>query len=515
MRRNVVLRSLLSTLPALALAGCFGSSSGGGGPDANFTQPDGEAFDSSMTEPDSSVDSSTTDVTTEAAPPVDSGLHEAAVEAEAGPSPVVVNVTNAAGPENGVTVVFQDASGNVVMPATTVSGSASYLAAAGSQVTVVMGSAALPYLVTIQGIAPGDVLAVYDPTADLAYVGDQVNVGAVPTPPESESYSAALGVGCSNTLAYFPIVTPVGPGCVVDGQVQVLVTANDVMSGGSEYTWQKGLALSDAGVTDAAVTNPWSSSVATVDLAETLPAYSYELYGTASLEMVSGGIPFTVSGEIEEQYITQVDAGLQASFSYPVGFPDGVQLETGLYSQNEYPGIGITTVATRSAPGADASVAVDLSQLPPPLTGATVDTTNPAQPVITWSPNDAGALAASDGLVVSLLWEVGSGNASGVWTFVAPPSATQVQVPLLPSTVTAFATDGGVFFDNPPTVAYVNTSIVGGYAALRAQAGTAGLTSVMVAADTSNNGGYLGGPIVPPLPANGTLQMTAVTRSGD
>jgi hypothetical protein len=90
-----------------------------------------------------------------------------------------------------------------------------------------------------------------------------------------------------------------------------------------------------------------------------------------------------------------------------------------------------------------------------------------------------------------------------------------VQVPLLPTGVTAFATDGGAYFASVPTVAYVQTSFVTGYAGLRAQAATAGLTSLMVAADQSNNGGYLNGSIVPPLPADGTLQMSAVTRAGD
>ncbi len=251
-----------------------------------------------------------------------------------------------------------------------------------------------------------------------------------------------------------------------------------------------------------------------MDLAGTVPASAYQLYGTAQLEMIVGGVPFGASGGTTGQYVSQPDAGLSATFSYPVGFASGVQLETGLYNNNTYPAVGMSTAATRSAQGADASIAVDYGQLLPPLASATLDATNPAQPIVTWSPNDAGVLASTDGIVVSILWEVGNGW-NGVWTFVAPPTSTQVQVPLLPTGVTAFVTDGGAYFAQVPTVAYVQTSFVTGYAALRAQAGTAGLTSLMVAADQSNNGGYLGGGVVPPLPADDTLQMSAVTRGGD
>ncbi len=512
MRRTLVLASIACLSPAL-VSGCFSGSSGGSSPDANFTQPDGETFDSSMNEPDASVDSSTPDVTVEAAMS-DSGAHEA----EAGPSPVVVNVTSASGPENGVVVVFQDASGNVVSPTTTMgSGTASFLAAAGSQVTVVMGSAASPYLVTIQGIAPGDVLAVYDPTADLAYAGDQVNVGSVPNQPAASSYTVDLGgTGSASTSANFPIVATAAPGSVAGGQVSVLVTANGVPDGGSEYTWQTGLALSDAGPVDAAITNPWTSAIATVDMTGTLPASAYQLYGTAQLEMIAGGVPFGASGGTPTQWLLDPDAGLNATFTYPQGFAASVQIETGLYANTTYPNVPVSTVATRSAPTADASIAVDYSQLPPPLASAMVDTTNPVQPVVTWSPNDAGALAGSDGIVLSLLWQSNPNTRwGGMWTFVAPPTSTQVQVPLLPSTVTAFVTDGGATFEQPPTVAYVHTSFVGGYAALRALAGTAGLTSLMIAADRSTTGGYFGGSVVPPLPADGTLQLSAVTRAGD
>jgi hypothetical protein len=516
MRRASILRSF-SLLPIVASAGCFAASSGGAGPDANFTV-DGEAFDSSMNEPDASVDSSTADVTTEAAP-VESGLPEAApAEAEAGPPIVAVRVTNASGPESGITVVFQDASGNVVMATTTgATGIASFLAAAGSQVTVVMGTAAAPYLLTIQGIAPGDVLAVYDPTIDLSYDGEQVNVASVPGPPEAVDFTVSLGNNCTNTLATFPILTSVGPGCVAQGDVSVMVTANNLMTGGSAYAWQKGLSMSgagDAGV-DADIPDAWSSATSSLAFTGTLPDGSLGQSGTAQLEMIANAVPFAASGGTPNLYIGNPTNGLNAAFTYPTGFADAVQLETGLYSTNTYPIIPIAVVATRTAPADDASVGFDYGTLPPMLSTATIDdTTNPAQPIVTWTPNDAGALANTDGVVVSLLWPV-QNMPSGVWTIVAPPTSQQVQVPLLPAGTTAFATDGGVPFANPPTVAFVQASFLSGYPALRAQAGTAAVTSVMIAYDQDNNGGYLGGVVAPPLPVNGTLQMTAITRSGD
>jgi len=58
-------------------------------------------------------------------------------------------------------------------------------------------------------------------------------------------------------------------------------------------------------------------------------------------------------------------------------------------------------------------------------------------------------------------------------------------------------------------VAIVQATFFQGYAGLRAQAGVAGLTALISAS-------YGGGQVVlPPLTADGTLQMSAISTNGD
>ena len=108
----------------------------------------------------------------DAAPP--DGATADAATADAAVAPVAITVDNDLGPEPSVLVVFQDSTGAVLAQVTTdANGVASQVVPAGSQVTAIMGSMSAPSLLTIEDVAPGDVLTAYNP-ADTSVSGAQV-----------------------------------------------------------------------------------------------------------------------------------------------------------------------------------------------------------------------------------------------------------------------------------------------------------------------------------------------------
>jgi hypothetical protein len=502
----------LAIVALLAPTGCFSASSGGSGPDANFNpQQDAEFMDSGPG-PDSSmaIDSSVD-------APVDSSttVVEAGVDApvETGPQPITVVVTNALGPESGVTVVFQDATGAPILTPQTTDASGTVvetMAATGDQVTVVMGTAVRYYLFTVQGIALGDTIAVYDPTADAALSTGEVSVDSWPdaAPPGAANYQAAIG-RCGGGNSAPPIAVYMTNGCEVAAHYPVLLTASDVNGTPVGYDWQKGNAIApdDAGISHVTVSNPWSTTSDTLTVSGSgVPAFLYGDDTTIALTSVTTGVPTQSSSE----FGPVTDAGVSWPFTVPAGYADSIQAEANVSSFDINFGVAISAVATRGAPPADSgTTSIDMSPLLPTFNAASVDVTSTdagaAQPLVNWSLIDAGSVAAADGVLVTLLWS--GGSSPGVWTLVAPPTATSVQTPALPPSA-PYAPSSSAFWPTVPAVAIVQASFFGGYAGLRAQAGTAGLTSLV-----ANSWGS--GAIVPPLPANGTLEMTAVTENGD
>jgi hypothetical protein len=507
-------------LVLLAPIGCFSASSGGGSPDANFnTQMDAEFSDSGSgvdSSVDAAVDSSTNDVT------VVEATVDAPVEAS-GPQPVTVLVTNALGPEPGVAVVFTDSNGTTEpIQTTSAAGTATSFTAYGGQATVVMGTSSNPYLFTVQGVAAGDTLAVYDPSVDLGYegAGVLVSVDSWPdaAPPNTSQYEALLG-HCDGDRNGPPVPVEIAPGCEAAGHTSVLLTALDVNGQPTGYTWQNNVALPppDAGATvPVSLGNAWSTASDSITVnASGLPAFAAGMNGTILFTMVAGGVPTPAEGFDSD--FGAPDSGASATFTFPTGYPDTVQTEANVLNQLMIAGQyieQISAVATRSTTAPDSGVAVaDLSQLLPLVLSASMDTTNVAQPIVTWTVADAGSIAGVSGVITSLVWK--NYPSAGSWTIVAPPTATQVQPPALPAALSAWAPSSADQMWSP-TVALVQASFLGGYAGLRAQAGTAGLTSDLIEADYSGDNGFeWGQPAVPPLPANGTLQMTAITASGD
>jgi hypothetical protein len=501
-----------SLLLALVPVGCFAASSGGGSPDANFNmQMDAEFTDSGSgvdSAVDASVDSSTSDVTVEAAV-------DAPVEAS-GPQPVTVLVTNATGAEEGVGVVFTDMNAMTLPLQTTgATGATSNLMAAGGQVTVLMGTAATPYLFTVEGVAAGDTIAVYDPSLDATATTDQVSIDSWPDggPPSVYEYQAAIGP-CTTQSDQPPLVMNLRAGCEAFGHFPVLLTALDANEDPIGYTWQDSVAVpADGGsaLVDVNLTNPWTTAVDSFTITAFGEGQPYN--GTIAFSLLADGVGTRVSVAENEIGMNVGDAGLSQTFPYPPGYASAIQGEVGVENIQYGNGQGafITSMATRVADAGATST--DLGQLLPMLVSATIDTTSVAQPVVAWTVSDAGSVGGANGVVVTTNWT--SNGVTGIWTIVAPPTATSVTAPALPASATAWTPASNAIFFQPPTVAVVQATFFPGYAGLRAQAGTAGLTSVLLSYRTSGSGGYFNGPIAPPLSANGTLLMTAVTAPGD
>ena len=224
--------------------------------------------------------------------------------------------------------------------------------------------------------------------------------------------------------------------------------------------------------------------------------------GEIGVAQVADGVQLGTSADLSASGPT----GPYTSTVYP-NYGDALQGETYAYA---FPstGMSVTDIATRS--GLDAGLAaIDMSQALPLLDSASLDSSNAAQPALTFG-SDAGSLASADGSIVYITWR-GTDDAGqpvqSSWTILAPPSATTVRAPALPVAAAAWAPPAGSSFGSP-IVAVVEASFIAGYARLRAQATVLPLQASLVS-------GYPHQALAPALPADGTLRLTAYTVNGD
>jgi hypothetical protein len=449
--------------------------------------------------------------------PTPDGNVEAAVDA--GPLPITVTVVLPSGaPESGIVVAFQSAAGAVVTTATTgLTGTVVELVAAGSQVTAALGTAASPSLVTIQDVAPGDALTIVDNSGSSMPSSEIVNITLPPETWDAASTGVELHSGdqCED-----PGGDPIylEPSCESLGEFPILAIATGAV-GEYAYTYKKGnVAVPDAGLEDGGVlavtvTQPWASSAVTQTISAVNAPPAPDAGGVANqqvnfyYEEVAGGVPYS-----ESPATTADDGGVQnAGFVAHTGYPDFVQVEA-FDSISALGGSAFSFVAaaTRTAPPATSENAtLDLSKLPF-FTSSAVDTTDggtPEQPTVTWT--SAGSFAASDGIVTAMQWyaaptDGGEAYTYGSWTILAPPTATSVQAPALPSQLAAWAPAANAGYYSPPSVAAVQASFLTGYPQLRAQFGSLPLFNT--------NGNLLS---LPPLPVNGTLYVSVIKQNDD
>ncbi|HEX3769869.1 MAG TPA: hypothetical protein VHV30_03345 [Polyangiaceae bacterium] len=438
----------------------------------------------------------------DAAPPID-----------AGPQPLTLTVLSAGAPESGINVVFQDATGAVVTTSVTgPAGSVSQLVAAGSQVTVLLGTPQNPNLVTIQDVAPGDALEVVDGPVPTESSGQNVSV-SLPAPSwDASDVSEEVFAGpCYNPLPY-PLY--LSSYCTSAGQFPLLAIATE----GAEiaYTYQLANAVPEGGLPDGSdaypfgITRPWSTSnaVATVDA---INAPSIDDDGTTtstagdvqlSYFETAGGITFS-----DPQGPSGVtgDGGVEsAQFVMHPGYPNFLQGQATI-NRGTSNGVVFSGGATRAAAQATSlAMSFDLSTLPL-ITNSAIDASDggtTSQPDVIWT--SAGPLTAADGIFVSLQWFSNgtddAGNTTytnGTWTILSSSAATHVQAPALPTSLASWAPSADASFDSLPRVGAVKAPTFGGYGGLRATFGSLSFID-----------GYQ--VTVPPLPSNGTIYVVGI-----
>jgi hypothetical protein len=499
--------------PVVATA-CFSTNDSKPGPDGGTPQLDagpGPVMDATLPSgPDASAPEAAADGYVA---PLPDAAAEAAIEA--GPPVVTVVVHSALGPEQNVTVVFQDASGAVLSTGVTSAiGSASALVPAGSQVTAVMGSAGQPVLTTIQGVSPGDVLAVYDPTSDATSAQVSIDLAVDSQPPAGSAYFYAHIGQCGYSVTAFPLVMSLSSfyDCQSGGVFPVRIDAQADADGGYAnlgYIYQKGNMLPlDGGVASVIMTGSWSTATGT----QTLVVANQPISGSSvALSEVANHV--ATPDNFGQSFVDEAGANNYAFPTHP-GFADSLQGEavvTEFSSQANGYHLAVTGVATRGpAAQGDAGVStIDMSQSFPLIDHASIDSSNPAQPAVSWG-SEAGALTPADGVYVAISWsDVTDAGAyfTGRWTIVAPPTSTGVTAPALPLAAQAWAPGASATFVSIPSVVVVDADFVASYAELRAQAG-----SLPISANILNG---RSNPAAPPLPVDGTLKLTAFTLSGD
>ena len=500
-------------LASLSIA-CFSSSAAPPGDDSGAPADDSGSTPDSTVPPvdggsnDAAKDAPATDAEAAAVPPQDAA--DAAVEADAAPpTTVTVRVILGATPESGVLVAFQDATGAVLASGTTdATGTIIQVIATGSQLTAALGTAQKPNLVTVQDVAPGDVVTLLDyPPTSLTSFSENLTV----TPPAS-TWDAGTQVyfragGCGDPAGYPVYLTD---SCVTQGTYPLFAQASDAV-GEVAYTYQKGsLAATDGGPGAVTITRAWSTSPGTETIAaSSLPA------GQADAGVTVGSITFDYSEfadglqfALPSSAAESFDAGLPSNW-FPIhpGYPDFTQEDAYLYFGLSGSSLESEVAAvTRTAPASASEVTSLALGTLPGFTSASLDTTDAGslvQPVFTWT--TTGSLAAANGIFTMVQWygpppDGGTQGVNGTWTIVAPATATQIKAPSMPATAAAF-TPGSTATYNPPRVVAVQSPFLAGYGAFKSQFATIPVFTPF--------GSW--SPTIPTLPANGqTVFFSAI-----
>jgi hypothetical protein len=441
-------RFILFALPVTWVA-CFSNSSGGGGGGASFdASADSPEFDSSM--PDSAPAEAGEEAAADA--PVDTAMIvEAATDSGAdvvdappdvGPAPITVAVVGFKGPEQGVTVVYGDATGAVQTTATTnAMGLAMTVLPAKNMVTVVLGTPSTPSLFTAIDVPPGATFVVVDQPPSSTLFNQFASLDAIPTTPVLtgvSSYQVMTGrvsgwngmLPGTFWLGGNPSSIGIGTfGSTVGAAFPMLVEADDATGNLLGYAFSKvnGLSmLDDAGYADVAITGSWATAGTNQLVAVTQPDGGSIIPNLLYSEVADGVL-------IPQTPRASVDAGGEPLFVTHPGFADFVQGEASSVSGN-----GATATATRGkAPTKDGTMTLDLSGFPgaPAITGANATASAAGQPSVSWTLG-SGTLASQTAVLAMMNWSalVDGGSQNGTWTLIAPgTSAASVTGPLLPS----------------------------------------------------------------------------------
>jgi hypothetical protein len=448
--------------------------------DASVDQTDAGSFDASPTTPDAREDSTIVDA--------GQGLDTGAVESGGANVVTVVVTTQLTGaPESGVTVVFQDATGAVLGTTTTDANGSASQADVGGEVTVLLGTALQPVLVTIFGVQAGDVLNVTDVTAFVQTQGQAIVTAVPATPPAgTTTYLAQVG-SCSADFAAPPGTVSLYAGtnssCVSRGKFPLLVTAQNANADPIGFAFQNGNTFVSDGGTSIALAGAWTAPGSMTIGVTNAPGN----YATSDVELdeIANGI------EIASTSNLSADGGVGSTtvVSHP-GYADFVESKLGVSGSGQ----AFQQVATRTAaPGATGSVSFDLAMVLPTIQSASIATTDPTRPTISWT--TSASTASTAGTLFVFSW-AGNGGLSGGWTMVVPPGTTSVQAPALPSDAGTWVPPAHPDFTGP-AMWIVSGDALPTYAAARAS-----LQATFALSPTSFSNA------VPILAADGTIRIS-------
>jgi len=455
MRSRALLAFLVPFCPLTFLA-CFSPSSGGGGTadfDAGF---DAEFDSTSDAEPAEAAADVGVDVAAEAGPIVDAAVK---AEAEAGPQPITVLVSGALGYEQGVNVVFHDATGAPVATAMTdAHGTASSVLPGVTMATVLLGTSNAPAPYTVMGLSPGDIVPVVDVASTSNLPSQVAEVTVIPSAAsltgvmQYYATSGACGTYFGGPPTFLPLHSMSGLPCVglaatVNSVVPVLPLVVEAVDDSNNMvafvssTNTSPAMPDDAGYTEAAFSGAWSTM--TTD----------QLLDITNLP--DGGLPPQVAySEIADGILTPlpsrtlpVDAGAAAlHVQTHTGFAGAVQAEALWFSQVPLGGVmGTSLVTSAPPPSQSGTLTIDASGLasaPSFQTGMMAAGPTSAQPVVQWT-LASGDLGGATGLVMSFGWSSpldGGGYQTGNWTVVSKgTTGTSITVPALPASLAGYA----------------------------------------------------------------------------
>jgi hypothetical protein len=460
------------------------------------------------------------DGSSEAAPPSDAPSSSDAPSdagadaADAAPEPLVVVVTKGGAPEQGVSVVFDDATGAYLSTATTdAAGTVSQIVTAGSQVSVLIGTTLSPDVITFEDVAPGQTITVADTKAVTSATTETV----LATLPAATAWDASTGeelvyAGNCESSAGTPLA--LSSTCVAGGVFPLLARAFQFDTNSEiGYTFQKNnVAVPDAGLPEdggplaVTMTQPWTTSSVTQTItAGALPAglTASQVSFSGGYVEIAGGVPTTTNAVAS----SVGDAGFE-TYAYPVhtGFPDAVETAGSATVRGTGNEESVLASATYGAtPTASQTTQVDLSKLPV-ITASTIDTADAgtiARPTIAWTTSAATTAAA--GVVATFEWsldvtdDAGSETVVGAWTIVAPATTTSVHAPALPAALSSYAPSTGATTYPVARVVAVQSTFFSDYAGLLAAVG-----SLPFLTSTSSQ------TSVPTLAAPGTVSFSGV-----
>jgi hypothetical protein len=497
--------ALLATLSSAALIACFSSTNNDLPPGNEATHPDASTIADAAGPEGSSPAPPGPDATVpdEAGmAPFDAGI---ALDAVAVSPPVTVLVEARGRPESGKIVVFSDATGAVIVTdVTNAQGLVVDEVPANSQATVVLGSPDTPNLVTVTGVQPGDQLTAIDtlldrlqqsfPVVDVTLPPLPGNLGTVEDYEVQVGDCATFGDGNTGELELASIC--IGPHATIPLLARAQGPNSDLA-----FLFQNGNTLAvDGGVTTLSPTSAWGTTMGTEKV--TIDGVSIDPSVALSYSEIASGVPF----DIIDYQPAATETGYESTFDTHPGYPDFVQTEVRTASGDNTVTMVIAAAsrdAATTTASPSASVSFQASDLPPTISDATLDTTDPLRPAVSWTPSAPFTAAIATFASIAWLDQTDAGDqVSGTWTVVVPAGQTTVQLPALPDALGVTGPSAtSTWPTSNPAVATIGGPGFIGYDAVRA---TAAIVGTAIA--------YFNDPIMPPLLANGRAQLTLFSR---